>query len=92
MLSEGSRTFKGGSSFPVGLTIRIVGVSLSAGGEIRGHAVQRRMTLGLDCQVLDEFVAVLDPVFEEKAVADGNMAALFSTCRKFVPCTVTQRL
>ncbi len=29
------------------------------------------MTFGLDCQVLDEFIAVLDPVFEEEAVADG---------------------
>ena len=57
--------------FAVGLTIRVLGVSLSVGGEIRGHAVQCRMTLGLDGQVLDEFVAVLDPVFEEEAVADG---------------------
>ena len=29
------------------------------------------MALGLDCQVLDELVAVLDAVFEEEAVADG---------------------
>ena len=57
--------------FPIGLTIRIVGVSLSVGGGIRGHAFQCRMTLGLDCQVFDEFITVLDPVFEEEAVTDS---------------------
>ena len=44
---------------------------LAVGGEVDRHAVQCRMTLGLDRQVPDEGVAVLDPVFEEEAVADG---------------------
>ena len=36
-----------------------------------GTHVHCRMTLGLDGQVVDECVAVLDAVFEEEAVADG---------------------
>ena len=44
---------------------------LSVGGEIHGHAVQCRMTLGLDGQVPDELVTGLDAVFHEEAVAHG---------------------
>ena len=44
---------------------------LTVGANVEGHAFECRMTLGLDRQVPDELVALLDAVFDEEAVADG---------------------
>src|SRR5690606_35638067 len=54
-----------------GRGIRVLGGSLPVGGEIHRHAVQGRMTFGLDGQVPDEAVAGLDAVLDEEAVAHG---------------------
>ena len=44
---------------------------LSGCGEVGRDAGLGRMALGLDRQVVDKLVAVLDAVFEEEAVTDG---------------------
>ena len=70
MLSEGSRV-----SLPEKLACLLAWrfpLSFSPfAARLVGHAGLGGMTLGLDGQVPDELVAVLDAVFQEEAVADG---------------------
>src|SRR5690606_40163543 len=47
----------------------VLGINLTVCGQVDRHAFPRRMTLGLNRQVPDEFVTGFDAVFQKEAVA-----------------------